>query len=389
MAFPDVQLRAQKMGAPGWMIGLILASLFLVQLLVSPRWGKWSDRVGRKMPLVLCTLLSAASMAAYALSSNLWGLLASRILAGLAAANVAVGQALVSDVTPEASRATALGRIGAAVTAGIMIGPAIGGQVSERFGSETLGWVAAGSSLVSALVLMVFLPAGVRAVPTATSEPKKRGSLLDWKLLKEEERLRPLFLLAVVSWFALACLEGTFGRLLQEKFVFPNQLLGVPFHQAVGASGLIFSAESLVGFLVQAFLIARLETRTTIKTRLRWGYALQGLGLLLTPFSPGLGVVLGFSAIYSVGGGVANPTVNAACSSLVSQARQGELFGLLQGARSIGFLLGPILGGALFDWHAEAPYVLAGAVSLTAAALAYKVASPVAPDADAGASAAA
>src|ERR1051326_4855139 len=70
MTFPDVQIRAQQYGAPGWMIGTVLASYYLVQMVAPPRWGRLSDRIGRKPVLLLCGLLSAASMVIYALGNR-------------------------------------------------------------------------------------------------------------------------------------------------------------------------------------------------------------------------------------------------------------------------------------------------------------------------------
>ena len=103
---------------------------------------------------------------------------------------------------------------------------------------------------------------------------------------------------------------------------------------------------------------------------LRLGYGLQGIGLGLTPFAPNLAWLFAYSTLYAVGAGVANPTINALCSAVTPSDRQGEMFGLLQAARSVGFLLGPLLGGILFDWRPEAPYVLAAAVMLVAGLLA-------------------
>src|ERR1051326_7538926 len=93
MTFPDVQLRARQYGAPGWMIGAILASYYLVQMTASPFWGRLSDRIGRKPVLLLCGMLSAISMVIYALGNNLWAMLFSRLAAGLGAANGGIAQA--------------------------------------------------------------------------------------------------------------------------------------------------------------------------------------------------------------------------------------------------------------------------------------------------------
>lgn len=355
MAFPDVQLRAESYGARGWLIGALLASLFAVQFIASPWWGRLSDRIGRKPVIVVCTGLSALSMLVYAHATDVRLILASRILGGLAAANVVVAQAYLADITSEADRSAAMGRIGAAISGGLISGPALGGYLAAVGGNRLLGTTAAAFSGVGALIVLLFLRG---QAPRHPQEPGKHP-LIDLRLLRDLPSLRAFFVLASVSWFALACLEGTFGRLIEHK---------LNYHQA--EFGAIFSFESLVGVVVQGVLLAWVIKRLGRAATLRLGYILQGLGLLLTPFAPGLAVLFAFSGLYSLGISLSNPTVNAACSELAPADRQGELFGLLQGTRSIGFLVGPILGGVLFDWKPEAPYILAGGVGLLAAILA-------------------
>ena len=105
MAFPDIQLRAEKFGAPGWLIGLALASYFITQFVVSPHWGRLSDRIGRKPVLLVCTALSAGSMVVYAFAGSIALIFLSRVLAGLAAANVVVAQAYIADKSSESASA--------------------------------------------------------------------------------------------------------------------------------------------------------------------------------------------------------------------------------------------------------------------------------------------
>ena len=62
-------------------------------------------------------------------------------------------------------------------------------------------------------------------------------------------------------------------------------------------------------------------------------------------------------------------TLTEALVLLQDPARKRELFGVLQSARSIGFLIGPLVGGALFDFQAWMPYVLACVVCIFAAML--------------------
>jgi MFS family permease len=365
MAFPDIALRARHFGGAGWQVGLIFASLFITQFIVSPWWGRLSDRIGRKPVLVICTCISSLSMIAYALATGLAGIALSRILAGLAAANVIVAQAYLADSTTDERRGAAMGRIGAAISAGLITGPALGGAIAEKGGSQMLGWVAASASALGAVLLL----AGLRGLrPTADRAPGK-APILDFRLLREFPSLRGLYFLAAFAWFALACLEGTFAPLIEGRFVFPIGFLGLELESARSAAGLIFALESLIGVIVQGVLYSRISKLADTASLLRAGYLLQGVGLLLTPFAPVLGVLILFSATYSLGAGLAGPTVSAAASSVTPAERQGEMFGLLQGSRSIGFWLGPIVGNVMFDWHPAAPYALAGVVGVAAAAL--------------------
>ena len=351
MVFPDVQLHAHELGASGPIIGMLLASMFVIQIIASPPWGSLSDRVGRRTVFTICTALSACSWLVYGFSTSLWLILASRILAGLAAANVVVGQAYLSDISTQDSRSQAMGRAGAAISGGLILGPAVGMQLASYGGVHLLGIVAACLS-TAAVLSGAFIKDQRNREETEKSNPFR----MNFSLLKDFPALRTLALLATIAWLALATLEGTFGRLITEHFKWSENIFGD-----------IFSMESLLGALVQGVLLGWIVSKLRETWTLRIGFALTGIGLLLTPFAPAIWLLFVFSGLYAIGSALSNPTLNGAASKRVSEDRQGELFGLLQGSRSIGFLIGPILGGALFDWKASAPYVLAGSIAILAA----------------------
>lgn len=365
MIIADIQLRAEALVPRGWPAGIIvgglLASTFITQLIVSPKWGSASDRIGRKPVVVACTFLSAMAMLMYGLAGSLWLLLLSRILSGLGAANVAVAQAYIADMFDAAERIPALGRIGAAISTGLVVGPPIGGFLAVSGGSPAVGFVAAIASGCGAAWMLFALPNR----PPAEVRRPARSPVFDLRLLRETPNLRPLVLIAVVAWFSLATLEGTFARLISHLFKYDQREFGV-----------IFGYESVLGILVQGIILAWIVKRAPPTVLLRCAYLTQGCGLALNPFagllSPAVApiVILAFaSTLYAVGSSISNPTVNSLCSRLAPDSRQGELFGLLQGARSIGFVAGPVVGGCLFDWSPGAPYLLAGAVCVAAALL--------------------
>jgi DHA1 family tetracycline resistance protein-like MFS transporter len=128
-----------------------------MQFVFAPIWGRISDRHGRRLPLILGLLGTAASYVVFALAGTIWVLLLSRIVGGVMGATIPVAQAYVADRSPREGRAKAMGLIGAAFGIGFIIGPAIGGFMS-RWGYAIPGFVAAGLSLLAALVAIAFLP---------------------------------------------------------------------------------------------------------------------------------------------------------------------------------------------------------------------------------------
>lgn len=353
MIIIDIQFRAKGFGADGLTIGALLTSTFVIQLIASPKWGVLSDRIGRKPVLLICTVLSGGAMVVYGLATSLTWLFVSRVLSGFGAANVAVAQALISDTSTAEERTAAMGRIGAAISTGLIAGPLLGGTLAGIGQASSIGLVAGGCSLIGAVLIGVFVHSAAR-VPRERSKDKRFA--IDLRLLKDLPTLRPLIIVAAVAWFSLATLEGTFGQLIKKTLGYGR----VEF-------GLIFGYESLLSVLIQGLLLGWISKRIKEGPMIRIAYLFQGVGLAMTPFAPGLAVLFLASTFYAIGAGIANPTVNGIASKLTPADRQGELFGLLQATRSVGFAIGPVLGGILFDWHFATPYLLSGAVCVFAA----------------------
>jgi MFS family permease len=352
MLIPDFQLRAEHLGAHGWMIGGMLSVMFVVQAVVSPAWGGLGDRVGQKPVILGCTALSALAMLVYSQATNIPVMVASRLLAGLGAANVAASQAYLAGVTSPDNRATVLGYLGAATSAGLIIGPALGGVLAHWGGALAVGGVAAACSLTGILAVALLVP-NFRPVPMV--DEKKTGVL---QVLKENPVLAWLFGVSAVAWFSLACLEGTFGRLLE-----------VTQGQGQLAFGLIFGYESVISVAAQSWAVKPLNAKFGARGLLLSALLLQGAGLAAMPFSPSMFWLVLAATVYSLGGALAGPSLNAWCSRLTPENRQGAVFGLLQSARSIGFIVGPTLGGTMFDRNPASPYLLAGVASAVAAIL--------------------
>ena len=372
MVIPDIQTRAEHFLNPdgvsklpvGLIIGLMLALTFIIQAVVSPRWGRLADKTNRKNVFMICGAFSALGMLVYGLANSIGIIFLSRILSGFGAANVAVAQAMITADSNTEERTAKLGRVSAAISAGLVGGPALGGFLgATSWGNHAVGWVGAAGSGLGLLIAFVAIPSKqATTVPQPAPQPERKlNPVIDLGLLKRFPAVVPLFGVAVVASFALATLEGTFGRLIKHMLGYGSREFGF-----------IFSYESILGVIVSAFLLGMITKRASPSGLLKLAYALQGIGLALNPgagvlcrFLPGFLTLIIASTLYAVGSGIANPALSAATSRLVPDNAQGELFGLLQVARNFGCVVGPMLGGFLFDWHMYAPYLFAGFVCLT------------------------
>src|SRR5690606_21686352 len=139
-------------------VTLLIAAFALAQLLASPFWGRFSDRLGRRPMIILDLVVTAVSLIrvnwALAIASGddaapgtatlgLWLLFVSRSIQGAGAGTTGVVQAYVSDVVPAAERGKALGWVSAATSAGVTLGGYIG-SLAARWGEAAPGLIAAG-----------------------------------------------------------------------------------------------------------------------------------------------------------------------------------------------------------------------------------------------------
>jgi len=119
------------------MIGLLFGSFGVTLLTVSIPMGAASDRIGRRMPLVLGMAALAASTVLFAFGRSLPVLFAARLVQGAAdAITWVVGFALVADLFGPAERGRATGIIMSGTSFSFMIGPSLGGWLYELGGAR-------------------------------------------------------------------------------------------------------------------------------------------------------------------------------------------------------------------------------------------------------------
>src|SRR5262249_49310817 len=156
MIIPLLPFYAKDFGANGLVVGLLVSSFAIAQLVSAPMWGRFSDRYGRRPALIVGMSASAIAYVIFAYSNTLWLLFLSRLVQGSGGGTVSVIQAYVADAVEPDQRAKALGWLSAATNAGVALGPVIGSRF-VTLGAHAPGLAAAALCLLDIVLAVRYL----------------------------------------------------------------------------------------------------------------------------------------------------------------------------------------------------------------------------------------
>ena len=352
MVIPVMALYARELGASEAATGFLSTGYSAMQFIFAPVWGRLSDRIGRRPVLLVSIAMTAVAFLIYGFAASFTVLLASRLFAGIATANIGIAQAYVADVTPPEGRARGMGVIGAAFGLGFVLGPAIAGFLA-RHSLSLPGLVAAGLAAANGVAAFFILP-----------EPEHRavaqGDRTRWTALIEEMQ-RPGIRRLVLCYFlivgAFSAMESTYAFLMKDRYGLSDA--AVPW---------VFTYIGILVTIVQGGLVGPLTRRLGEKCLLVAGIVLQAVALFALPFAGGLGGLLLATAPLAIGSGLASPAISALISRQSRAEDQGGTLGIGQSAAAFGRILGPESGTYTFSRLSPAfPYVAGAAVMAIAA----------------------
>ena len=131
LILPFLPYYATNLGASPFKVSLILSTFSLFQFFSAPIMGRLSDSYGRRPLLIISQLSTFISFLVLGFSNSLFWIFTSRIIDGLLGSNFSIAQAYLSDISAEEDRSKVFGYSGVAFGLGFLVGPAIGGFLSQ------------------------------------------------------------------------------------------------------------------------------------------------------------------------------------------------------------------------------------------------------------------
>ena len=335
--------------------GLLVAAFPFMQFFGAPVLGALSDKYGRKPMLslsLLGTMLGYLLFAVAIYLQNIWLLFFSRMLPGFMGGNISIVYSAIADISEAKDKAKNFGLVGAAFGLGFILGPAVGGILSDStvvhwFTHATPFWLTAGLTFINLLLVQYRFPETLQF--KQNSEINFLSGIKNISRSFSEPPLRSIFSVVL---------------LLSLGFTFFTQFFSVLLIQGYGYTesdiGLLYGWTGIWLVITQGLLVRKLSGRVAPS-------AILSFSILFLSLSIGSILLMGnaflfylFNTFIALSYGFTSPNLTTIVSEQVSADQQGEILGINQSMQSVGATLPPLVAGYLNTLNGNYP-LMAGA----------------------------
>jgi MFS family permease len=349
--FPVLAPLGREMGLSELQITAIIACSSITVFLASPMWGRASDRWGRKRIMLLGLFGFAAGTVLFnsVLYAGLKGLLVGLPLffalvvtrmmhAAIMSATMPAASAYMADITNVKNRTKGMGAAGAANNVGAIMGPAVSGLAIISL--LTPLWTMAVLALLNGLFVLRFLP----------EPPKQPQSTKPTRLRYTDRRILPFVIVGVLMFSGFALVQQTMGFRFQDT-------LNLSAGETAQVFGIAMMFSAICSLTAQGFIVQRLNIEPF--NLLRLAIPLLILAFTILTLVDTRWALTGGMMVLGLGMGLAGPGFMAGASLAVTPEEQGAVAGVAGSCGPLGFTIGPLIGGLLYQTDPVLPYAFA------------------------------
>ena len=330
---PILPFYVEHFGAQKSTVGILFATFALCQFVAGPVWGNVSDRIGRKAVLIISQIGATIGWAMLAFAPTIGWVFAARVVEGVSGGNISVTQAYVADRVEPEERTRAFGYVGAAFSAGFVLGPAAGGFLLQKLGYAMPFLLAAALQVITLLATIFFLPERVAEKGVA----EKAASLRDIPQYFSEPRVAPVLVqklsysLGLYAWFA------AFALILQAQLGF-----------GASETSYFFAFFGVISVVLQIFVVGRLTTWLGVRRVSNVGFGSAVLFFALVPLVHTLPLMLLTIPLFAFGLSLTNATIATLLADAAPERARGTVLGVGSSLDGIsGFIMPVIATGVL------------------------------------------
>lgn len=261
----------------------------------------------------------------------------------MSAAAMPTVTAMVADLFPPQERAKGMGIIGAGIGLSFVFGPVIGGLLSG-YGFAVPFFASGLVALLTFFVILFALPESLPKEKRTGQATRPAGN----PMVSLFGSLSLLYAILFIVSFAFSGLETTFALYINDLYGFTSKDLGY-----------MFLVMGIIAAFVQGGLIGKLVKKLGEPAVLTLGMLLYGIGFFAIPLSGNFWVLALILSLFGAGQGMIRATATAMITHRTTQG-QGVTTGAISSMDSLGRILGPLAGGAVYQFTSSGPFLLGG-----------------------------
>ena len=311
--------------------GLIFGITYIVAAIFSPIWGYAADKYGRKPMILRASLGMAIIIGTMGLAQNVYQLIGLRFLEGIITGYSTACTTLIATQTDRQHIGEALGTLSTASIAGSLLGPIVGGYISETLGFQPVFFI------TGALLLISFITTALFVKESFTREDKKAISLKEtWSSVPEKSLTITMFATFFVLSVALYSVEPIIS-------VYITQLSHNMSHVALMA-GLAFSASGLAN-IIAAPNLGKLSDKIGAHKVILIALIIAGFVFIPQAFVKNPWQLMGLRFLLGLATAGLMPSVSILIKKITPNSLTGKVFGFNMSAGYLGVFAGAVLGG--------------------------------------------
>ncbi|MFD3271305.1 MFS transporter [Paenibacillus dendritiformis] len=349
---PVVPYFTERYEMSSTMVGILFGSYAAALFLLTPFFGRITDRIGRRQTIILGLASMVGATMLFVFANSPLALIGARFIQGLAAAaSWTAALALLADLFPGKLRGAAMGMAMTGISSGSLLGAPIGGWLFNIGDHHTPFWFAAALTAAIFLLVLLFLKEPVR-----TNRPAQGGT---FSLLRHKS---VLFIACVIlaAETTLTMLEPLLPLYLTERFQMDPLALGLLFGLMTLCYGFIAPVAGAMSARFNPFrlMVIGVAAMAVVLPFI----AVAGHPVLVLAAGCLIGAAVGFTLSPTL------PTLGA----IVDKGDEGDYgvaYALFNMIHAVGMMLGPLVGGVLTDILPIASALAAVALVLLAAAI--------------------
>ncbi len=348
--------------------GFAFSGPFFLSLFFTPFWGSLGDRYGRKLMVIRAVFGLGIAQILVGMAQSVEQLILFRMIQGALSGFIPAALTLVSATAPRERIGYALGFLQTSLSAGMLIGPVIGGILADILGYRPIFFIVSALCFLSGVFAIIMVKEAPR-----NKEEKKFSMLDNIRFAFSSSQIALTMILIYLAQTSIVMLQPVFALFI-EKMYDDTQYIST-------ITGALFSVVGLVMIFSSPWWGNRNDT-LGYRRNLFYATSIAAVMLLLqamsnAPWHVALSRVgLGFAM-----GGVV-PALYAFISRQTPLKMRGGIIGIATTFTILANITGPTTSGYIASHYdiRTALYITAGVIAIAALIVLRFIRDPVTPD---------